>query len=173
MHNPVMRDRIGEVLTFREDPGSIRRGLEEPALGLVLKALMDGVATGRFHAFTRAGHISAKAARALIAPLARGWAIRRLHEVGYDDAKRVEVRLEDVRIRWLGSGHRNGEAGPAMAHEYGACPISSMSSWRATSARRRGTRKITKGIEDRNKERDKARQRLEEEIWVVRPVWKN
>ena len=32
MHNPVQRDRIAEVLTFREDPDSIRKGLTETGI---------------------------------------------------------------------------------------------------------------------------------------------
>ncbi len=168
MHNPVMRDRIGEVLTFREDPGSIRRGLEEAGVEEpILEALMDGVATGRFHAFTRAGHISAKAARALIAPLARGLGYPdACTEVGYDHARRVEVRLCDVRNPVARKAVTEMvKQVRAMAHEFGGLPDFihvELARDIGKSAEERD--KITKGIEDRNKERDKARQRLEEDI---------
>ena len=167
MHNPVMRDRIGEVLTFREDPGSIRRGLEEAgAEGLILEALMDGVATGKFHAFTRAGHISAKAARALLPPLSRGLGYSdACTEVGYDHAKRVEVSLEDVRNPTARKAVTEMlKQVRAMVHEYGLPDFIHVELARDIGKGAEERDKITKGIEDRNKERDKARQRLEEDI---------
>ena len=99
MHNPVQRDRIAEVLTFREDPSSIRGGLEEAGIdGLLLDAIMAGVETGAYHAFKGAGHISSKAARALIPPLSRGLVYSdACEEVGYNHSARAEVKLEDVR----------------------------------------------------------------------------
>ncbi len=168
MHDPVMRDRIGEVLTFREDPGSIRRGLVEASVeGLILEALMEGVATGRFHAFTRAGHISAKAARTLIAPRSRGLGYSdACTEVGYDHARRVEVRLEDVRNPVARKAVTEMvKQVRAMAHEFGGLPDFihvELARDIGKSAEERD--KISKGIEDRNKERDKSRQRLEEDI---------
>jgi CRISPR-associated endonuclease Csn1 len=164
MHNPVMRDRIGEVLTFREDPGSIRRGLEEAGVEEpILAALMDGVATGKFHAFTRAGHVSAKAARVLIAPLSRGLdAYSAGIDVGYDPAKRAEVRLEDVR---------NPVARKAVtemlkqvrAMVYGGLPdYIHIELARDIGKGAEERDKITKGIEDRNKQRDKLRNELAE-----------
>jgi CRISPR-associated endonuclease Csn1 len=167
MHNPVMRDRIGEVLTFREDPGSIRRGLEEAGVaGLILDALMDGVATGKFHAFTRAGHISAKAARALIPPLARGLVYSdACAEVGYDHAKRVEVKLEDVRNPVARKAVTEMlKQVRALVHEYGLPEFIHVELARDIGKGVEERDKITKGIEDRNKERDKARKRLEEDI---------
>jgi CRISPR-associated endonuclease Csn1 len=168
MHNPIMRDRIGELLTFREDPGSIRRGLEEAGVeGLILEALMDGVATGKFHAFTGAGHISAKAARALIPPLARGLVYSdACEEVGYDHAKRVEVNLEDVRNPVARKAVTEMlKQVRAMVREYGGLPEFIHVELARDIGKGADERdKITKGIEDRNKERDKARQRLEEDI---------
>ncbi len=167
MHNPVMRDRIGEVLTFREDPGSIRRGLEEAGVeGLILEALMDGVAAGKFHAFTRAGHISAKAARALIPPLARGLVYSdACTEVGYDHAKPVEVKLEDVRNPVARKAVTEMlKQVRALVHEYGLSAFIHVELARDIGKGVEERDKITKGIEDRNKERDKARKRLEEDI---------
>ena len=94
-----VRDRIADVLTFREDPASIRQGmidagLEEP----LLSAVMDGVEKGEFGQFSKAGHISAKAARALMPPLLRGCRYdEACKELGWDHAERNEVRLADVR----------------------------------------------------------------------------
>ena len=167
MHNPVMRDRVGEVLTFREDPASIRRGLEEAGVeGLILEALMDGVATGKFHAFTRAGHISAKAARALLEPLARGLVYSAAcEEVGYNHAARVEVKLEDVRNPVARKAVTEMlKQVRALVHVYGLPEFIHVELARDIGKGSEERDKITKGIEDRNKERDKARQRLEEDI---------
>ena len=99
MHHPEQRDRIAEVLTFREDPSSIRLGLEQAGVaGDILDVLMAGVEAGAFTAFTRAGHISAKAARTLLPGLERGMVCSAACEdVGYDHAAQVDVNLDDVR----------------------------------------------------------------------------
>ena len=174
MRNPVMRDRIGEVLTFRENPASIRRGLEEASVdGLILETLMDGVASGKFYAFTRAGHISAKAARALIEPLARGLVYSAACEaVGYNHAERIEVKLEDVRNPVARKAVTEMlKQVRAMAREFGGLPDFihvELARDIGKSAEERD--RISKGIEDRNKARDKARQRLEEDILDGRPA---
>lgn len=167
MHNPVLRDRIAEVLTFREDPASIRQGLidaglEEP----LLAAVMDGVEKGEFGQFSKAGHISAKAARALMPPLLRGCRYdEACKELGWDHAERNEVRLEDVRnpvarkavteilkqVRAIIEAHGL----PDFIHVELARDV-------GKSADERD--KITKGIEDQNKKRDKAREHFEELI---------
>lgn len=167
MQNPVLRDRIAEVLTFREAPASIRAGLveaglEEPFLG----AVMDGVENGAFGQFSRAGHISAKAARAILPGLERGLVYSEAcKEVGYDHAARAEVKLEDVRnpvarkavtemlkqVRAITQAHGR----PDFIHVELARDI-------GKSAEERD--KITKGIEDANKKRDKSRAAAEERL---------
>lgn len=99
MEAPERRDRIAEILTFREDSGSVRRGLEEAGVfGDILDALMVGVEAGAFSTFTKAGHISAKAARALLPPLERGLVYSdACKDIGYDHAAQTEVNLDDVR----------------------------------------------------------------------------
>lgn len=70
---PDKLDRIAFTLTFREDPGSIRKGLGKIGLEpLVLEALMKGVEAGEFSDFKGAGHISAKACRAVLPFLMQG-----------------------------------------------------------------------------------------------------
>ena len=98
---------------------------------------MDGVASGKFYAFTRAGHISAKAARALIEPLARGLVYSAACEaVGYNHAERIEVKLEDVRNPVARKAVTEMlKQVRAMAREFGDFRTSSMSNWHATSAR--------------------------------------
>jgi CRISPR-associated endonuclease Csn1 len=166
MHNPVLRDRIAEVLSFREDPASIRKGLEEAGLdGLLLDAVMDGVEEGTFGQFTRAGHISAKAARALLEPLRLGKVYSEACEdVGYNHAARASVSLEDVRnpvarkavtemlkqVRAIVQAH---PPLPDYIHVELARDIG-----KGPEERDR----IKKGIEDLNKKRDKSRAALNE-----------
>lgn len=72
---PERLDRIAAVLSFREDKDSIRRGLDEAGVEpLVVGAIMDALESGqgRLDKFSGAGHISAKAARAVIPHLGQG-----------------------------------------------------------------------------------------------------
>jgi CRISPR-associated endonuclease Csn1 len=165
MHNPVLRDRIAEVLSFREDPASVRAGLVEAGLqDPMLDAVMQAVEKGTFGHFTRAGHISAKVARNLLEPLLRGQDYRAAcDEVGYDHDNRTSISLEDVRnpvarkavtemckqVRAIVQAHGL----PDYIHVELARDI-------GKSAEERD--KITKGIEDQNKKRSKSRQDLEE-----------
>jgi CRISPR-associated endonuclease Csn1 len=165
MHSPVLCDRIAEVLTFREDPASIQAGLQ--AAGLeppFLDAVMQGVAGGTFSQFTRAGHISAKAARALLPPLQQGKVYSEACEdVGYNHAARAEMTLEDVRnpvarksvtemlkqVRAIIQAHGQPDAiHIELARDIGK------------SAEERD--KIKRGIDDRNNQRDKTRGEIEE-----------
>lgn len=163
MHNPVLRDRIAEVLSFREDPTSIRKGLVEAGLdGLLLDALMDGVEKGTFSQFTRAGHISAKAARRLLDPLRQGLVYSAAcAEVGYDHAVPASVSLDDVRnpvarkavtemlkqVRAIVQAHGLPDyIHVELARDIGKGPEE--------------RDRIKKGIEDLNKKRDKSRAAL-------------
>lgn len=80
-------------MTFRDDPGSIRAGLDETgAEPLIVEAIMAAMERGAFARFTGAGHVSAKAARALIPHLARGLKYdEACTEVGYDHAAPREI----------------------------------------------------------------------------------
>ena len=138
MHNPVLRDRIAEVLSFREDPASVRTGLVEAGLeDLMLETMMQGVQNGMFGQFTRAGHISAKAARALLEPLRRGLVYSEAcKEVGYDHAARASVSLEDVRNPVARKAVTEMlQASPRHCSGATACRTTSTSNWPATSAR--------------------------------------
>lgn len=81
-------DRVAHIITFFETEEKIAEQLGKLGLpAAVLDALNAGVAAGQFAKFNGAGHISAKAARALNPLLAQG---RRYDEactaVGYDHA---------------------------------------------------------------------------------------
>ncbi len=72
---PEQLDQIAFILSFREDKDSIRKGLVESAIDpLVVEAIMLALDSGkpRLDSFSKAGHISAKAARAMIPHLAQG-----------------------------------------------------------------------------------------------------
>jgi CRISPR-associated endonuclease Csn1 len=165
MHNPVMRDRIAEVLTFREDPERIRIGLVEAgAEPPILDALMHGVETGAFGQFTKAGHISAKAARKLIPALAQGKVYSAACEdVGYNHAAQAEVKLEDVRNPTARKAVTEYlKQVRAMIQAYGMPDFIHIELARDIGIGSEERDKITKGIEDRNKQRDKLRAELAE-----------
>ncbi len=70
---PAKLDRIAEIISFREDVDRIRLGLEEIGLEpLVLEKLMHELQCTTFNLFTGAGHISSKACRNIIPGLQRG-----------------------------------------------------------------------------------------------------
>jgi CRISPR-associated endonuclease Csn1 len=160
MATPVQRDRIAEIVTFRDDPASIRRGLDEAGVDPFLAdAIMRGLADGKLGDFKGAGHISAKAARALLPPLSRGLGYAdACAEVGYDHAAQAQVNVEDVRnpvarkalsemlkqVRAIVAAH----GAPDAIHVELARDI-------GKSAEERD--EIKRGIEKRNKERDKLR----------------
>ncbi len=162
---PAKLDRIAEVLTFRDDPASIRKGLDEIGLEpLLTEALMGGVAAGKFAAFTGVGHISAKAARALLPGLARGMVYSEAcAEVGYDHAARAVVTLDDIRNpvarKALGEMLKQVRA---VVREYGLPDFIHVELARDVGKSAEERDKITHGIEDRNKEKDRRRAEFRE-----------
>ncbi len=157
---PEARDRIAEILSYRDDPGSIRKGLEALALEPpLLAALMDGVAAGKFAQFKGAGHISAKAARALIPGLARGLMYSEAcEEIGYDHAARAEVKLEDIRnpVARKALGEMLKQVRAVIA-AFGLPERIHVELARDVGKSAEERDEIRKGIEDRNKEKDKRR----------------
>lgn len=96
---PEVLDRVAAILAFRDDTGSILTGLRELDLPQhILDALLHGVEDGVFSAFKGAGHISAKACRALSPYLAKGLdyseACKKVP--GYDHAARPETDIESI-----------------------------------------------------------------------------
>ena len=183
METPERRDRIAEVLTFREDPARIRLGLEEAGVaGDTLDALMHGVETGAFSAFTGAGHISAKAARRLLPALEQ----RRVYseaceDVGYDHSAQSGVGQGDaVRTKeeWralmtaLGGQVRNPVARKAvtemlkqvraMVRAYGTPDYIHVELARDIGKSAEERDEIKRGIEKRNAVRDRLSKELAE-----------
>lgn len=63
-NRPELLDRAAEVLSFRSDIDSIAKGLSETGLDADVQAtLLEAASSGKLDMFTGAGHISAKAAR--------------------------------------------------------------------------------------------------------------
>jgi CRISPR-associated endonuclease Csn1 len=164
---PGLADRVAEILSFRDDTGSIRAGLGtlglEPA---VLDALMGAVERGDFGNFTGAGHISAKAARALLPGLARGLGYAEAcTEIGYDHAARAEVKIEDVR---------NPVARKALSEmlkqvravigAFGMPDRIHVELARDVGKSAEERDEITRGIEKRNKEKDRRRAEFAEKL---------
>lgn len=100
MDRPELRDRIAELLTFRNDPASIRAGLLQ-AGGLtdpLFDAIMQGVEEGAFSQFSGVGHLSAKAVRNLLPALRRGAGYHAACvAAGYDPDAAARVSLADIR----------------------------------------------------------------------------
>ncbi len=120
---------------------------------------MKGVTAGKFAAFTGAGHISAKAARALLPGLARGMVYSEAcAEVGYDHAARAVVTLDDIRNpvarKALGEMLKQVRA---VVREYGLPDFIHVELARDVGKSAEERDKITHGIEDRNKEKDRRR----------------
>ena len=160
MSRPEQRDRIAEVITFREDPASIRLGLEEAGVEpLLVDAIMDGVASGKFSDFTGAGHISAKAARTLLPGLIRGLVYSEAcEEVGYNHAEQQAVEIKDIRNPVARKALTEmWKQVRAIIREYGLPDAIHVELARDIGKGVEERDKITKGIEDRNKARDKLR----------------
>ncbi len=160
MARPEQRDRIAEIITFRDDPASIRAGLEGIGLEPVLTdALMTGVTEGLFAQFKGAGHISAKAARALLPGLARGLVYSEAcAEVGYDHAARAQVSLDDIRnpVARKAMGEMLKQV-RAIVREYGLPDYIHVELARDVGKSAEERDEISRGIETRNREKDKRR----------------
>jgi CRISPR-associated endonuclease Csn1 len=165
MNAPAQRDRIAEVLSFREDPASIRRGLTEAAVEpLLLEAIMRALDEGKFSGFSKAGHISAKAARTLLEPLSRGQVYSlACEDVGYNHAEQRAVRIEDVRnpVARKAVAEMQKQV-RAIAQAYDMLDFIHIELARDIGKSAEERDKITKGINNRNSQRDRVREEFKE-----------
>lgn len=92
---PETLDAIAHILTFREDVGRIENGLQELRLpDPVLENLMQAVRRGNFAGFSKAGHISTKAARNIIPGLLQGKVYSEAcQQAGYDHTSENPAKL--------------------------------------------------------------------------------
>jgi CRISPR-associated endonuclease Csn1 len=166
---PDKLDRIAEVLTFRDDPDSIHLGLSEADVDpLILAAILQGVGDGKFANFTGAGHISAKAARRIIPHLARGLVYSEAcAEAGYDHTARPEVRIKDVRNpvarKALSEMLKQVRA---IVQAYGVPDRIHVELARDIGKGAEERDEITRGIDRRNKEKERVREQLRELLHV-------
>ncbi|MBX3497874.1 MAG: type II CRISPR RNA-guided endonuclease Cas9 [Alphaproteobacteria bacterium] len=161
LNQPDKVDRAAAIITFREAPESIRKGLEEIDFEpLVLEALMKGVVEGDFATFRGAGHISAKAARNILPHLMRGLVYSEACTAsGYDHARRPETDLSaignPVARKALGEAVRQVRA---IVREYGLPGAIHIELARDVGKSKEERDKITSGIEKRNKAKDRLRE---------------
>jgi CRISPR-associated endonuclease Csn1 len=157
---PEKLDRIAEVLSFREDMDSIRKGLNEIGLdAVIVQCLLDAATKGDFKDFTRAAHISAPACRNIIPGLREGLVYSDACErVGYDHAARPTISLEQI-----GSPVTRKAFGEAIkqirtvAREYGPIDLVHIELARDVGKSADERREIQDGIERRTAEKERRR----------------
>jgi CRISPR-associated endonuclease Csn1 len=184
LDDPEKLDRIAFVLTFREDPGSIRKGLEDIGLApLILEALMTGVVQGDFSEFKGAAHISAKVCRSVIPHLRRGLVYdKAMAEAGYRHTDRAGPTLDGKshhenmkrQIAWASERIANPVAKKALTEalkqvnaivaEYGLPGHIHVELARDVGKSQEERDEIRSGIEKRNKAKDRLTEQFREEI---------
>ena len=157
---PDKLDRIAELLSFREDLGSIRSGLAGLGLDTVLvDQLVAEAEKGAFNDFTGAAHISVKAARNIIPGLRDGLVFSEAcARVGYDHAARPAISLDDigspVTRRAFGEALKQIKA---VAREFGPIDTVHIELARDVGKSAEERKEIERGIEVRNAEKDRQR----------------
>ena len=146
------------MLAFREDIGRIAEGLDEIGLEpLVRERLLEATRNGDFSHFRGAAHISAKAARAIIPGLREGLVYSEACErVGYDHAARPAVALKDINSPVARRAFLELiKQVRAIIRAYGPIDQVNVELARDVGKSVEEREKLTKGIEDRNKEKDR------------------
>lgn len=154
---PERLDRVAEILAFFESAESIRGELGKLALEpLVLDAILRAVADGVFAKFRGAGHISAKAARNIIPHLLRGLTYdKACAEAGYRHTDRVETEITNpVARKALLEAEKQIRA---IAQQYGTPDKIHIELARDIGKSAEERAEIERGIEMRNKVKDKLR----------------
>ncbi len=157
LQRPEVIDRIADILTFFESPGNMlpefaKLGLEP----LVVETIKKGIFDGAFTRFRGAGHISAKAARNIIPHLMRGLTYdKACAEAGYTHTDRVETEITNpvARKAMLEAEKQvrsivRAFGVPDRIHVELARDVGKSAEERAD---------IERGIERRNREKDKVR----------------
>jgi CRISPR-associated endonuclease Csn1 len=154
---PEVLDRIADTVSFFESPENIQSELEK--LGLepcVIETIQKGIAEGVFSKFSGAGHISARAARQIIPHLMRGLTYdKACAEAGYTHTDRVETEITNpVARRALLEGEKQVRA---VVREFGIPDRIHIELGRDIGKSAEERAEIERGIEKRNKEKDKVR----------------
>jgi len=160
LKTPEKLDRIAEILTFREDLESIRRGLAELGLdSALLDCLMNAAREGAFTEFKGAAHISALAARKLIPGLREGLVYSdACARVGYDHTARPAISLDQIGSPVTRRAFAEAiKQVRAVAREYGPFDAIHVELARDVGKSAEERAEITRGIEERNAEKDRRR----------------
>jgi CRISPR-associated endonuclease Csn1 len=158
-------DRVSAALTFREEPDDIRRGIVDAGVTPeICHALMTGLENGAFTKFKGAGHISAKAARAMIPAMRRGLGYSEAaEEAGYDHTARPATEIADigspVARKALSEMLKQVIAIDQVHGPFDRIHVE-MARDVGKSIEERG--RIEKGIKDRTADKDRARQDLKQ-----------
>lgn len=166
-NDPDKLDRIAFILSFREEVASIQKGLEEIGLEpLIFEALMKAVEEGEFSGFKGAGHISAKACRNIIPYLMQGMTYdKACAQAGYNHARPKAIDLtkigNPVARKALTEAVKQVRA---IAHEYGLPGRIHVELARDVGKSKEERDEISRGIEKRNKEKDRARTEFKETV---------
>ncbi len=164
---PARLDRIAAVLSFRESIGSIRAGLIEAGVETpLLEAILGGVENGTLSKFSGAGHISAKAARNLIPHLARGL----VYSDACTAAGYVHTTQTEIVVTAIGNPIARKALSQAlkqikvMVERFGLPGAIHIELARDVGKSAEERDEITRGIEKRNKDKDKLREAFAETI---------
>ena len=159
VRRPELLDRIAASLAFFELPESIRKELGaleiEP---VILSAIEAGIGEGTFAKFSKAGHISAKAARNIIPYLMRGLTYDKACEAaGYMHTDRVETEITNpVARKAVLEAQKQVRA---IVREYGVPDRIHIELARDVGKSAEERSEIKRGIDRRNDEKDKLRDR--------------
>jgi CRISPR-associated endonuclease Csn1 len=157
---PEKLDRIAEVLSFREDLGSIREGLQEIGLEpAIVDHLIDEAVKGTFKDFSRAAHVSALACRNIIPGLRKGLVYSDACAlVGYDHSARAAISLDSINSPVTRKAF--GEAIKqvrTVAREYGPFDFVHIELAREIGKSAEERAKLTKGLDERTVEKERRR----------------
>lgn len=157
---PEKLDRIAEVLSFREDLDSIRKGLETIGLDAhVVGILMEKTADGAFNDFTRAGHVSALACRNIIKGLREGLQYSEACErAGYDHSARPDVDIKNINSPVTRRAFLEAiKQVRAVTREYGPFDYVHIELARDVGKSAEERKKLTDGLEERTAIKEKRR----------------
>lgn len=157
---PGKLDRIAEILSFREDLGSIRMGLMEIGLdSLITDQLVTAAREGAFNEFAKAAHISAKAANNIIPGLREGLVYSdACARVGYDHAARPAISLEQINSPATRRAFSEAiKQIRAITHEYGPIQFVHIELARDVGKNAEERRELTDGIEKRAAEKERRK----------------
>ena len=157
---PEKLDRIAEVISFREDLDSIRKGLEAIGLdGLIVDKLVEDAEAGVFNDFTRSGHVSALACRNILPGLLEGLVYSEACErAGYDHAARAATSIRDVNSPVTRRAFLEAmKQVKAIEREYGPIDRVHIELARAVGKSAEERKKLKDGLEERTAEKERRR----------------